>query len=174
MEQDAPSSVQLALQRPGTKLVGVCALSLASLDCNLAVIRSAAIVASLHAGMAAVGKPAAAKLDNAAAGPQRASYHLQVPTAAPFGQGTTVQSVLNKHGGDAARGLAPAGSESGRAALAQHSLSQYTLLSGQRGASSGAAVPIAHKPDDLPGDNGALTQSARAGPAPQVCKQSTA
>lgn len=62
-----------------------------------------------------------------------------------------VQSVLNKHGGDTACGLAPAGSESGRAALAQHSLSQYTLLSGQCGASSGATVPVAHKPDDLPG-----------------------
>lgn len=161
--------MQPAFQCPSTKLVGVCALSLTSLYCNLTVIRSAAIVAPLCAGIAAAGKPTAAKLDNAAAGPQRASHHLQVATAALFGQGTK-----RKHGGDAACGLAPAGSKSNRAALAQHSLSQYTRLPGQRRASSDAAVPIAHKLDDLPRDNGALTQSVRASLAPQVCKQSTA
>lgn len=239
--------MQLGLQCRSTKLVSVCAPTLASLFCSLAAIRSAvsaalpfsrswssgaegcpytrnqpvlqgtvrvpllpgvqppaflsrcciagraaqlvprahgqpcghagclpATVAPLCTGITVVGKPTAAKLDHAVAEPQRASHHRRVPMAALFRQGTMVQSVLNKHGGDATHGLVPAGSESGRAALAQQSLSQCTTLSGQHGASLGAAVPTARKPDDLPGDNRAPARSARAGPAPQVCKQSMA
>jgi len=67
-----------------------------------------------------------------------------------------VQSVPNEPGGDAARGWAPAGAESGSAAPGQR-----TQLPGQRGASSGAAVLAAHKRDDLPGEKGASLQVKR-------------